>query len=115
MNKKKTGQSPFSVLKGHLLSLLLFVAIFVMFIWGLNSASSNSNIEEQKILKESIQRAVVSCYAIEGRYPDSIKYLEKNYGVKIDTNKYYVDYQIFGSNIMPEIHVIANDDQEGQS
>ena len=55
--------------------------------------------------QDSIRRAVVSCYAIEGRYPDTYEYLAENYGLTVDEKKYTVHYEIFASNIMPEITV----------
>jgi len=106
MKTTKYKQSPWSVLKGHLLSIILFAAIFGMFLWGLGDAEINSKAEGKRVLEESIRRAVVSCYALEGSYPQDIEYLEENYGVRIDENKYSVKYSIFASNIMPEITVL---------
>ena len=38
-----------------------------------------------------------------------MEYLEENYGVQIDHDKYNVFYDGFASNIMPEITVILAD------
>ena len=46
------------------------------------------------------------CYAIEGRYPPSIEYLEEHYGVMINRKKYNVFYDGFASNVMPDITVV---------
>ena len=46
---------------------------------------------------------VDQCYAIEGRYPPSVEYLEENYAVQINRKKYNVFYDGFASNVMPEI------------
>ena len=43
--------------------------------------------------------------AIEGRYPPSVEYLEENYGILIDRDKYDVFYSGFASNFMPDITV----------
>lgn len=106
MKTTKYNQSPLSVLKGHLLSIILFAAIFGMFLWGIGSAEINSKAEGKRVLEESIRRAVVSCYALEGSYPQDVKYIEDNYGIRIDESKYNVKYSIFASNIMPEIIVL---------
>jgi hypothetical protein len=58
------------------------------------------------VVEESIQKAAISCYALEGRYPQSFEYLTKNYGISIDTDKYAVFYSVFASNIMPDITVV---------
>ncbi len=51
-------------------------------------------------------RAVISCYATEGSYPESYEYLQKNYGVSINEDKYAVFYEAFASNMMPDITII---------
>lgn len=55
-------------------------------------------------------RASVQCYAIEGRYPPSVEYLEENYAVQINRKKYNVFYDGFASNVMPEITIIPIDE-----
>jgi hypothetical protein len=45
-------------------------------------------------------------YAVEGRYPESIDYIEENFGIFIDRTRYIVHYQIFATNVFPDIAVI---------
>lgn len=99
-------KSALDFLRGALLPLLFTGAIIVMVISGLQQTEASSNAEGLRILEESIRRAVVMNYAIEGRYPESIEYIEARYGIHIDRTKYAVHYRIFASNIMPEIMVI---------
>ena len=68
--------------------------------------SHKASTEGADTLRDGIRRAAVQCYAIEGRYPPSVAYLEDNYGIQIDRNRYNVFYEGFASNIMPEITVI---------
>ena len=49
--------------------------------------------------------------SIEGRYPPSVQYLQEHYGVQIDEDRYYVFYDGFASNLMPDITVIPADDK----
>ena len=56
--------------------------------------------------ESSIRRNAALCYSIEGAYPDNVEYLEDNYGVVVNRDKFYVHYSFFGSNISPEISVI---------
>lgn len=81
-------------------------AIFVL-LKGLGNASIGEQKQQEEQLEEAIKRAVVSCYAIEGEYPDTLEYLENRYGVLIDHEKYDVFYEIFADNICPEITVVA--------
>ena len=60
--------------------------------------------------RKAVARASVQCYAIEGRYPPSVEYLEENYAVQINRKKYNVFYDGFASNVMPEITIIPIDE-----
>lgn len=61
--------------------------------------------ENLNILSDAIRRSAVQCYAIEGFYPPNIEFLENNYGLVVDHDKYIVSYNVFASNIMPDIDV----------
>ncbi len=52
------------------------------------------------------------CYSIEGEYPSDLEYLEKHYGVRINGDKYIVDYSYFGANIRPTVTVIEKEGAE---
>lgn len=73
--------------------------------YGIENAHKKNDEENFKILSDAIVRSAVHCYAIEGFYPPNIKYLEDNYGLIVDHDKYFISYNIFASNIMPEIMV----------
>lgn len=62
--------------------------------------------EGAETLRSAITRACVQCYAIEGRYPPSVQYLEDEYGIQIDEERYDVFYSGFASNVMPDITVV---------
>ncbi|MEA4815618.1 MAG: hypothetical protein VB120_02020 [Lachnospiraceae bacterium] len=101
---KKRGA--ISALRNNMVSVLIFTAVAVMFVTGVREASKKESEEALRIAEDSIHRAVVSCYALEGSYPESFEYIKENYGIHIDEEKYFVDYEIFASNIMPDVTVI---------
>jgi hypothetical protein len=72
---------------------------------AIDIAHRKSGEESHKILSDAIIRSAVQCYAIEGFYPPDIEYLENNYGLLVDHNKYFVSYSVFASNIIPEVQV----------
>ena len=88
------------------LPVLFTLAVVGLIATGLSQTSDSSRAEGLRVLEESILRATVKCYAIEGRYPDNVSYIEKNYGVRVDRTKYAVHYEIIASNLFPEITVI---------
>ncbi len=89
-----------------LLSALLFLLIFVVFLFGVSKASESSVTEQKQSLSDAIDRAVIQCYATEGRYPESFEYLRENYGIIYDDDQFRVDYVIYGSNMRPEVTII---------
>lgn len=103
---KKWGLALLGVLKENWISVGLFVGVFAIFLFGLKSAQAESSAENLRIVEQSIGRAIITCYAIEGMYPSELAYLEQAYGLYIDESQYYVQYQVFASNIMPEVTVI---------
>ena len=108
MRKHKSiyKKSAFDFLRAAILPIIFTVAIMLMVVLGLQQTSESSSAEGLRILEDSLRRAVVMCYAIEGRYPESIEYIEANFGIFIDRTRYVVHYRVFASNILPEITVI---------
>lgn len=77
-----------------------------LFLHGAAVFLKRNDDEEMRTLQQAVSRACVQCYAIEGRYPPSVEYLEEEYGIQIDQEKYAVFYSGFASNVMPEITVV---------
>ena len=84
--------------------IIIIVLIAYMYI-AVDNAQRKSDEESYNILSDAIIRSAVQCYAIEGFYPPDIEYLENNYGLLVDHNKYFVSYSVFASNIIPEVQV----------
>ena len=100
--------------KGYLLSaaaLLLLVGVFAV---GALSFAGKAGQKGEEPLRRAVTRASVQCYAIEGRYPPSVEYLEENYGVRIDRDRYNVFYNGFASNVMPEIVINPIEEEEAR-
>ena len=68
-----------------------------------------SNMQNIDLLRQSARKAVVQCYTIEGEYPSNVEYLEKNYGLEYNHEKYFIDYELFASNVMPNIDVFEKE------
>jgi len=106
MRRSIYRKSAGDVFRSAIMPILFTAVVMGMIVYGLQQTEASSKAEGLRILEDSIRRAVVICYAIEGRYPDSIAYIEENYGIHIDRTKYVVHYDIFASNLMPDIMVI---------
>jgi hypothetical protein len=96
-----------SALRAYGIGIGLFAAIAAILLWGISRTEEAGSEEQAELLRDSISRAVVSCYALEGSYPESLDYIVENYGVRVDRSKFIVHYTVFASNIMPEVDIIA--------
>ena len=88
------------------ITLLVFVLCLLLVLRGVSTAGEARKAEALRVTEDSLHRAVMSCYALEGRYPPTLEYLVENYGVYVDEESYFVDYEIFATNLMPEITVV---------
>ena len=91
--------------RGLLISLIVFVVLIyggVSLFRGVGTASSAAQTE---LVRSAVRRAAVTCYAVEGAYPTTLDYLKNHYGLVYDEDNYFVLYNAFASNIMPEIRV----------
>lgn len=93
-------------LRGLIISLAVFALLVAVFVYAVDTTDRTAEREQTALLESAIRRAAISCYATEGRYPQSLEYLREHYGVLVDDARFTVRYDIFASNIMPDITVI---------
>ncbi len=86
--------------------LLLAAALLAALYFGSAALGRRAGEEALSLTRESVQRAALQCYALEGSYPASLAYLTEHYGLRLDERRYFVDYRFVGSNLMPEITVL---------
>lgn len=86
---------------------ILLVICLCFLLVAVGNVESGQRTENAKQVEESIRRAVVNCYATEGRYPATLGYVESYYGLQIDRERYEVFYEVFAENLMPEITVVS--------
>ena len=89
-----------------LITLAVFVLIAVWMVRGVREASATSDRESLRMAEQAVRQAAVSCYALEGAYPATYSDLKARTGLAVDEERYTVFYEIFASNIMPEITVV---------
>lgn len=106
MSARFISKKEISYGRNLVISLLLFAIIFTGCFIGFTSISSRIEEEQLKILEDAVTRDITRCYAEEGSYPESLSYLKENYGLTYDEDKYFVDYQPLGSNILPDVTII---------
>lgn len=94
-------------------SVFVFVLLIVIVVTATDDINKNAESESLSIVENSIRRAAITCYAQEGSYPKDIDYLKENYGLYL-SDEYVVHYDMFASNIMPNITVFRRQVTERQ-
>ena len=97
------------------LAMLCRLALILVLIYAAgkfaDGLSGNAGAESMESMELAIRRAAVSCYAAEGRYPDTLAYLVERYGVRLDP-RYAVHYSVFAPNVPPEVDVVTKPSEE---
>lgn len=93
-------------MKKHSLTAIALILLFLFFLYfSVENVKMQRDNEKTYILADAVIRSAVQAYAIEGFYPPNIEYMENNYGLIVDHEKYVISYNIFASNIMPEVEI----------
>jgi len=93
-----------------LLKILLCAAFCALLLFAVNGfrlkAGSDLSDESAVSIKEAIERAALQCYVVEGAYPRNLDYLKENYGLNINERSYYVVYDAYAENQLPDIRIV---------
>lgn len=91
------------------LTTLPFVAIALfLLIKGISGYGATNDAISKSNVQDIVRTYAIQCYASEGSYPPDIQYLVDHYGLILDEERFIYEYDIFASNIMPEILVHEN-------
>ncbi|MBQ8159308.1 MAG: hypothetical protein IJ083_01050 [Clostridia bacterium] len=98
--------------KRDILVILLTVVVLVAFVFLIRGIDRTHASEETTLVRDAVKNAALTCYAVEGAYPDSLEYLREAYGLAYDENRYFVTYDAFASNHLPEIFVTEGEGED---
>ena len=90
------------LLTGICLMLAILVGCFLL----TNHFSQNYQDTAAQQLEDVIRQIAATCYGTEGFYPPDVAYMQAHYGLQYDADAYRVHYEVFASNLMPEITVV---------
>ncbi len=91
--------------KKDIAAAILFVALIVGFVLVINHMTSSDENQQIQLVEDAVRKAALTCYAVEGMYPEDLQYLRDNYSLSYNDQKYLVSYDAFASNLMPGISV----------
>ena len=86
-------------------SILIFIALIICFVLLINGIAAKTNGRELQVVRDAVTNAALTCYAVEGVYPENLDYLREHYQLSYNEEKYHVFYEPLASNLMPSIKV----------
>ena len=89
--------------------ILAVIAACIVF-HSLFSVTAEEIADRENAIKETVQERALQCYVIENAYPESLAYLEENYGLTVNKKDYLIVYDLFAENQPPQIKVIYQGD-----
>ena len=97
-------------LRARLITAAVLLAVLALAVLGLMLGSRqvgrDLDTASAQALRQAVLQAAVQCYAVEGSYPASLDYLEENYGLMVNHDRFIVTYEAFASNLMPQVNVL---------
>lgn len=92
--------------------MLIPVAVLAVLLWffaAVNELDAGQREQGRLQLEQSLRRAAVAGYASRGEYPATLEDLIAHSGIQIDRKQYAVFYEVFASNLMPDITVLEKE------
>ena len=86
--------------------MILVCMVLLLFSASISHLRQGQHQEDKQILEESLRRTAVACYAAEGFYPPDVTYMQQHYGLQYDESRFLIHYEMFSSNLMPDITVL---------
>ncbi|MBQ6374298.1 MAG: hypothetical protein IJJ45_07420 [Clostridia bacterium] len=87
-------------------AVVLLLVLLLAGVWAVVSRVGTAHSGAQtQFVEDAVHNAALTCYAVEGAYPSDLEYLRENYGLAYDESRYFVTYEAFASNLVPEIYV----------
>ena len=83
---------------------VLLIAAFVVML-AFRDPGRDISAESAQSIQRAVERSALQCYAVEGVYPPTLKYLEDHYGLQVNHEDFYITYDIFASNMAPDVIV----------
>ena len=89
-----------------IVSLVIMGVLALVVIISVSNCTSSYDERRLDEIRSTVISSVSQCYALEGEYPADLGYLEDNYGLIMDRSQYIYHYELFASNIFPDVKVL---------
>ena len=88
-----------------IIKLAAIAAVLVVALVLINRIDVAHETAETEIVRNAVKNAALTCYAVEGAYPEDVDYLREHYRLAYDEDRYLITYDAFASNMIPDIWV----------
>ncbi|SEH48389.1 MULTISPECIES: hypothetical protein [Atopobiaceae] len=92
--------------RARIISLVVTVVLAVVCGLAVNAYRRSALEQGAASVREAILESANHCCAVEGSYPTSLGYLERNYGLVVNHNDYVITYEAYAGNVAPTVVVI---------
>ena len=97
------------VLRDHkFITACVIVAVIAaaLVLWS-TLRTTEQDIEQQaRAIEDAVSERALQCYVIENAYPESLAYLEDNYGLTVNKEDFKIVYTPYAENLPPDVKVI---------
>lgn len=84
------------------LPIVFFIVVLIVFFILLGNVSEDTAARQKQSLETALEHDIAQCYALEGKYPENVGYLEDHYGLTYDHDSFVVQYTFYGENLYPD-------------
>ena len=103
---RQFGKGRNNIFRGVGISVVIFMGTLLLFLLAIGNATKQTQKEQKQSLADAVERSLLQCYVTEGCYPENFAYLEEKYGILYDKEQFRVDYQVYGTNMRPEVTIL---------
>ncbi len=90
-----------------IITCVMAAIVIVIFVLFANFHGGKESIAaSEDAIRDAVAERALLCYVIEDAYPESLDYLEKNYGLAVNQKDYTIIYTPYAENLPPDIRVI---------
>ena len=87
-------------------SAAAFLLAVILFGNWLGQFSRESDRLQRQALEDALNRNLLLCYSLEGRYPETLEQLLERCPLAYDRERFVIDYRSHGGNLLPDITIL---------
>lgn len=88
--------------------IVIAIALLIVLLGAalINRMDSRQDETETELVRDAVKNAALTCYAVEGVFPQDLSYLREHYGLLYDEDRYIVTFDAFAENLLPSVRVL---------